>query len=99
MLFAIVAHDHPNSIDKRMALRPDHVEHLKAHADKLMVAGPMLDEAGEKPIGSLLIFDGADKAEVEAFCESDPYSKGGLFASVSIAPWKRVMVDAAIGAE
>jgi len=98
MLFAIVAHDHPNSVEKRLSLRPDHVAYLKAHADRLLAAGPLLDETGESPIGSLLIFDAADRAEVDAFCANDPYTQGGLFASVSITPWKRVMVDATIGA-
>ena len=98
MLFSIVALDHPNSLEKRMALRPDHVEYLKAHEDKLLVAGPMMDDSGEQPIGSLLIFDGNDRAEVDAFCANDPYAKGGLFQSTTISPWKRAFVDASVGA-
>ena len=41
--------------------------------------------------GSLLIMEAADHAEVEAWCAADPYAKAGLFESVEIRPWNRVI--------
>ena len=42
------------------------------------------------PVGSLIVFDSEDRAEVEAFVAADPFTKAGLFASVSIYPWRKV---------
>lgn len=98
MLYSIVCVDKPNSVDLRMELRPAHVEHLKAHASKLLIAGPHLDDGGS-PVGSLLVFEADTKEAVDAFAEGDPYATGGLFQSVTITPWKRVMVHPDVGAE
>jgi len=46
-------------------------------------------------VGSLIVFDSEDRAEVEAFLAVDPFSKAGLFASVSIYPWRKVFFGGA----
>ncbi len=40
--------------------------------------------------GSLLIFEG-DLAGAEAWAAADPYAAAGLFQSVDIRPWKKVI--------
>jgi uncharacterized protein YciI len=42
-------------------------------------------------IGSLLILDLADRQTAEDFAANDPYSKAGLFESVAIHPWRKVL--------
>ena len=50
----------------------------------------LLDAAGEMA-GSLVILDVPDMAAAESWAKSDPYAMAGLFASVEIRPWKRVI--------
>ena len=85
MLYALMCKDKPNSLDKRLAERPAHVEHLKALNAKgiLKMAGPLLGD-DEKPIGSLVMIAADSKAEAEAIAASDPYAVAGLFASVEV---------------
>lgn len=91
MHFVVFAMDKPNHTDVRLANRPDHLEFLKANADKIVYAGPMQSDDGEAMIGSMLVLDVADRAAAEAFAEADPYAKAGLFESTVIKRWKRVI--------
>lgn len=92
MPYAIIARDKPGQAALRAELRPAHLDHLARHAAKLLAAGPLLDEAGGTPRGSLIILDTEDRAEVEAFLAADPYTGGGLFESVTVAPWRTVFL-------
>jgi uncharacterized protein YciI len=91
MQFAIYCLDKPNHLDKRMANRPAHLEYLKPHMDKIKLAGPLLAEDGETMIGSLFVYEAASKAEAEAFSAGDPYRRNGVFESVSIRPFRKVL--------
>jgi uncharacterized protein YciI len=92
MPHVIVALDKPGSAGLRAELRPAHIEHLTRHAAKLLAAGPMLAEDGTTPMGSMIVFDSDDRAEVEAFIQSDPYTKGALFEAVTVRPWRKVFL-------
>jgi uncharacterized protein len=91
MLFAIICHDKKDHTHVRMENRPAHLEYLGGHKDKAYAVGPMLSDDGEGMIGSLLIMDFGDKSEAETFAAGDPYNQAGLFESVTIAPWKKVI--------
>lgn len=91
MPFLIVARDHPGSAARRAELRPRHLEHLDRHADRLLAAGPMLGDDGT-PIGSLILFDAEDRAEVDVFLAADPYAQADLFAEVEVRPWRKVFL-------
>ena len=91
MLFAIICHDKKDSSSVRMANRPAHLEYLGGHKEKAFAAGPMMTDDGDGMIGSLLIMDFADKAEVESFAAGDPYNQAGLFETVTVVPWKKVI--------
>jgi uncharacterized protein YciI len=90
MPFAILALDKPDAGAVRAANRPAHLEHLDRYAARLLAGGAVLADDGATPIGSLIVFDSEDRTEVEAFLAADPFTKGGLFASVSIYPWRKV---------
>jgi uncharacterized protein YciI len=75
--------DKAGALEIRMANRPKHVEYLTSYNDKLLFAGPLLDDR-EAMIGSLLVLDVADRAEMDKFLANDPYAKAGLFQSVSV---------------
>jgi uncharacterized protein YciI len=90
MPYAIIAIDKPGATGLRAELRPVHLEYLERHSGKLLAGGAVLDDAGTTPIGSLIVFDSEDRAEVDAFSAGDPFTKGGLFQSVAIYPWRKV---------
>lgn len=91
MLFFIHCADKPNSADLRAATRPAHLDYIKGFQDKIFAVGPTLTDDGEGMDGSVLLMDFTDRAEAEAFCAGDPYNQAGLFASVLIKRWKKVL--------
>lgn len=90
MLIALVAHDKTDAGDLRADNRPAHLDYLKSTTANVNQAGPLLNEAGAM-IGSLIILDVADMAAAQAWAKDDPYAKAGLFASVTLTAWKRVI--------
>jgi hypothetical protein len=91
MQYAIYGLDKPNGLELRKANRDAHVAHLRRHIDNIVVAGPLLSDDGATMIGSLIVIDFADKAQLDAFLTDDPYAKAGLFQSVAVRPWKKVL--------
>ena len=89
MLVALIARDKAGALPVRMENRPAHVEYLKA-SPAVQQAGPLLDANGEM-CGSLIVLDVSDIAEAEAWAAGDPYAKAGLFDSVELIPWNRVI--------
>ena len=90
MLFSIVAIDRPGRLERRKATRPAHLEFLAVSADRVRAAGAFLAEDGT-PTGSLLIVEAESLAEAEAMVAADPYTKAGLFESVTVRAWKYVI--------
>lgn len=86
MLFVIECRDKAGALDVRMATRPDHLAFLEGLGDRLVLAGPFLDE-NEKPCGSLVVVKVDDKTAAEAIASDDPYAHAGLFDEVTIRPW------------
>jgi uncharacterized protein YciI len=89
MLVALIARDKPGALPIRQENRPLHVEYLKA-SDAVQQAGPLLDDVGDM-CGSLIILDVADLSVAQAWADADPYAKAGLFKSVELIPWNRVI--------
>lgn len=92
MMFIFRAWDKEDALDVRMSNRDDHLLWLKSLGQKLMLAGPSLDENG-KMNGSMLVLDYDDQAELEAVLAEDPYAKAGLFVKTQIAAYKAVIVN------
>ena len=89
MLVALIARDKPGALPIRQENRPAHVEYLKS-SPAVQQAGPLLDDAGQM-CGSLIVLDVAEMADAEEWVAGDPYGKAGLFASVELIPWNRVI--------
>ena len=53
-------------------------------------AGPFIDAAGQM-CGSLVILNVASKADADTWAAADPYARAGLFQSVMIQEWKKVI--------
>jgi hypothetical protein len=89
MFVALIAHDKPGALNVRQENRPAHLEYLKS-TDLVAQAGPLLDARGGM-IGSLIILEVEDMAQAEAWADADPYAKAGLFQSVTLTHWNRVI--------
>ncbi len=87
MLFALLCIDKPGSAEIRTRTRPDHVAYLNSLGDKMKLAGPFLDDAGD-PTGSLVVVEAENRAAAEIMAADDPYKKAGLFSSVEIRAWR-----------
>ncbi len=75
----------------RAANRQAHLDYLKSCAGRVIAAGPLLAEDGAAMIGSLLLMEFEDRRAAEAFAAGDPYRKAGLFETVTITPWRKVL--------
>jgi uncharacterized protein len=89
MRYALICLDRPNALQTRVENRAAHLEHIQS-SGVVEQAGPFIDAAGQM-CGSLIVLGVASRAEAEAWAEADPYAKAGLFASVMIQEWKKVI--------
>ena len=89
MRYALICLDKPNALQTRVENRAAHLEHIQT-SGVVEQAGPFIDAAGQM-CGSLIVLNVGSKAEAEAWAAADPYAKAGLFASVMIQEWKRVI--------
>jgi len=89
MRFALICLDKPNALQTRVENRAAHLAHIEA-SGVVEQAGPFIDAAGQM-CGSLIVLTVATRAEADAWAAADPYAKAGLFQSVMIQEWKRVI--------
>jgi len=86
--FAVICRDKPDSLDLRMQTRADHLRYAE-ESGVLFLGGPLIEDG--RMAGSLAILDVADLDAAKAWAADDPYGKAGVFASVEINEWKRVI--------
>ena len=72
MQFIIKAYDGAGKLDKRMEVRPRHLEGMKKLNDHIICAGGLLDEEG-KMMGSALIMDFDSRKELDDYLAGEPY--------------------------
>lgn len=98
MLYAIISEDVDNSLEKRLAARPDHLARVEALRDegRLVLAGPHPTIDSENPgeagfSGSLIVAEFGDLDSAQAWADADPYVIAGVYARVSVKPFKKVL--------
>jgi uncharacterized protein YciI len=69
--------------------RPEHLEYLTEHIDKILAGGALLDDDGTRPHGGVIILDTDDREEAEKFIADDPLTRAGLFDSVLVTRWRK----------
>ena len=89
MLIALIAHDKPGHLQTRKDNREAHLAYIEA-TGVVSQAGPLLSETGEMQ-GSLVILDVEDMASAQDWARNDPYEKAGLFETVTLTRWNRVI--------
>ncbi|MFT5113025.1 MAG: hypothetical protein ACI8P9_002353 [Parasphingorhabdus sp.] len=90
MPYYIHAEDKAGALELRLQVREAHLAYTMQFNDKIIAAGPILGDDGETMLGSVILIDLDDRAEVEAYCAGDPYSKAGVFSQVSIQPFRHM---------
>jgi hypothetical protein len=90
-MFVVHCKDKPGHSQVRLDNRAAHLEFLNKHLAHVVAAGPVQTDDRTGMVGSVLILDYADRAELDAFLAADPYAKAGLFESVTVLPWKKVL--------
>lgn len=98
MFYSIVATDKQNSLADRLAARPAHVERLIALKDqgRLLMAGPnpAIDSSdpGEAGFsGSIIVAEFDSLEDAQGWAEQDPYVAAGVYESVVVKPFNRVL--------
>jgi len=91
MLYTFYCTDKPEAVGVRGAHREAHLAFLGGLGGRLFLAGPLLTEDGSAMVGSLIIVDCEDMAAARSLAATDPYAKAGLFSSVTIKPWRKVL--------
>ncbi|HAS6201287.1 TPA: YciI family protein [Vibrio vulnificus] len=97
MWYVIFSQDVENSLERRLSVRPQHLERLQALQDegRLLTAGPMpaidSDNPGEAGFtGSSVIAEFPSLQEAQAWADADPYIAAGVYANVIVKPFKKV---------
>jgi uncharacterized protein len=85
--YALIAYDKPNALQRRLDVRPDHLKHLEALGDRLVLAGPFLDEQGNM-VGSIVVIEADSLPEAETTLREDPFVINGVFDSMTIKPFR-----------
>jgi len=98
MLYAIIAEDVEGSLEKRIAARPKHLERLNKLRDegRLIIAGPCpaidSNDPGEAGFsGSLIVAEFDDLESAQAWADSDPFVAAGVYSSVVVKTFKKVL--------
>lgn len=98
MLYAIISTDVENSLEKRLSVRPAHLDRIVALKDagRLVLAGPHPAVDSNDPgsagfSGSLIVAEFDSLSAARAWAEADPFVAAGVYASVVVKPFKQVL--------
>jgi len=87
-----------DSLDKRLGARPAHVARLEQlkREGRLLLAGPHPALDAEDPgnagfTGSLIVAEFKSLDEAKVWAEADPYVAAGVFARVTVKPFRRTL--------
>lgn len=98
MWYAIISEDVANSLDNRVEARPQHLQRLNdlQAQGRVLLAGPHPAIDAEDPgpagfSGSLVVVDFPSLDEAKSWADADPYVEAGVYARVTVKPFKKVL--------
>ncbi|NWA00871.1 YciI family protein [Pseudomonas gingeri] len=98
MLYAIIATDVENSLEKRLAARPAHIERLQKLNDegRVILAGPHPAIDSNDPgaagfTGSLIVAEFESLEAARTWAEADPFVAAGVYGHVLVKPFRQSM--------
>jgi uncharacterized protein YciI len=92
-LFVMIGRDRPDSAERRVRNREQHLAHISTldREGRIAYAGPIRDDADERSIGSVIVLSAASMEEARSLVDRDPYVTAGVFESVSVNVFKQVL--------
>jgi uncharacterized protein YciI len=98
MYYAIIGTDTANSLERRLSVRPAHLERLNKlkSEGRLLLAGPFpaIDAVDPGPAGfsgSLIVAEFESLADARAWADADPYVAAGVYADVVVKPFRKTL--------
>ena len=98
MLYAIISQDIDQSLSKRVQARPSHLDRLQTlkSEGRLILAGPHPSIDNEDPgeagfTGSPVVAEFDSLSDAQAWADADPYVAAGVYAKVTVKPFKKVL--------
>ncbi len=92
MQFLIRAYDGAGKLEKRMEVRPLHLEGMARLSDHIVCAGGLLDEEG-KMKGSALVMDFPGREELDAYLAQEPYVLADVWERIEVEPLNVVLAN------
>ncbi len=92
MQFMIKAYDGPDMLEKRLAVRPRHLEGMKKLGKRIICAGGLLDDEG-KMKGSALVLEFESRAALDEYLTAEPYVTEGVWETVEVERMNVVLVN------
>ncbi len=92
MQFIIKAYDGENQLEKRMEVRPRHLEGMKRLGKQIICAGGLLDDQGNMK-GSALVLEFDNRAALDAYLQSEPYVVEGVWQKIEVETMNVVLVN------
>jgi uncharacterized protein YciI len=89
MLWTISCIDKPNTAAIREEHLLPHRAFLQSQKGILVLAGATQTDDGKEAIGSLFVVNANSRAEAKAFSDGDPFTKAGVFSSVTITRMRK----------
>ena len=93
-LFVVTCTDHDGTLEKRLAVRPQHLERLQKLDDegRLIVAGAMPKDPSNPRAGfygSTLIVDFDSREALDAWLKDEPFLLEGVYANIEVKPFNK----------
>lgn len=88
MFYAVICRDKPGHLQTRLDTRAAHLAYIEA-TGIVKMAGPLIENG--QMCGSLIVLETDSLGAAEAWAAADPYKAAGLFESVSVIEWKKVI--------
>ena len=93
-LFVVSCTDQEGTVEKRLAIRPQHLARLQKLDDegRLIVAGAMPKEPGNPQAGfygSTIIVDFDSREALDAWLADEPFLKEGVYAHIDVKPFNK----------
>ena len=83
MQFIVKAYDGKGMLEKRMAVRPRHLEGMARLGAHVVCAGGLLDDEG-KMKGSVLIMDFQNREELDNYLANEPYVQEHFWEKIEV---------------
>ena len=92
MQFLIKSYDGEGMLEKRMEVRPRHLEGMMVLGKQIICAGGLLDEEGRMK-GSALVMEFENRAALDEYLKNEPYLVEGVWQKVEVETMNVLLVN------